>query len=285
MPFYHCVTWARVAFFQRRGCDEDHDHREAAEGHACPANSDRHTPRVWCRSESSACLTERYGVTPHRGCAVVFLFSGSSQGAEQRHHQRCIFAALQGPGQTFCLLQRRHHQPIRSVHLRLEDVSIMMALNVRPYAAEKYFKMKKSDCKEALEIYKRFLTRVTKIGEFMKLAEVRQPYYHLHLKWCQETGFNIGWTLFLPSQTVGVDKNDIPDINYVSQHVLQHSFLFQPLSRAGTVNRNATNSALTHTHKHNPDSPAIISSPSVSTRGWWWIWQTQMIRSHLSKAR
>ncbi|TMS12281.1 Clathrin coat assembly protein AP180 [Larimichthys crocea] len=50
---------------------------------------------------------------------------------------------------------------------------------------EKYFKMKKSDCKEALEIYKRFLTRVTKIGEFMKLAE-----------------------------TVGVDKNDIPDINY-----------------------------------------------------------------------
>ncbi|KAK1888595.1 Clathrin coat assembly protein AP180 [Dissostichus eleginoides] len=50
---------------------------------------------------------------------------------------------------------------------------------------EKYFKMKKSDCKEALEIYKRFLTRVTKIGEFMKMAE-----------------------------TVGVEKNDIPDINY-----------------------------------------------------------------------
>lgn len=43
---------------------------------------------------------------------------------------------------------------------------------------EKYFKMKKSDCKEALEIYKRFLTRVTKIGEFMKLAEVRD--YHLY---------------------------------------------------------------------------------------------------------
>lgn len=39
--------------------------------------------------------------------------------------------------------------------------------------------MKKSDCKEALEIYKRFLTRVTKIGEFMKLAEVKcsqQPF-------------------------------------------------------------------------------------------------------------
>ncbi|XP_068432632.1 clathrin coat assembly protein AP180-like [Clinocottus analis] len=57
---------------------------------------------------------------------------------------------------------------------------------------EKYFKMKKSDCKEALEIYKRFLTRVTKIGEFLKLAE-----------------------------TVGVDKNDIPDINYAPSSILE----------------------------------------------------------------
>nr|XP_020479347.1 clathrin coat assembly protein AP180-like [Monopterus albus] len=57
---------------------------------------------------------------------------------------------------------------------------------------EKYFKMKKSDCKEALEIYKRFLTRVTKIGEFMKLAEI-----------------------------VGVDKNDIPDINYAPSSILE----------------------------------------------------------------
>ncbi|XP_034555072.1 clathrin coat assembly protein AP180-like [Notolabrus celidotus] len=57
---------------------------------------------------------------------------------------------------------------------------------------EKYFKMKKSDCKEALEIYKRFLTRVTKIGEFMKLSE-----------------------------TVGVDKNDIPDINYAPSSILE----------------------------------------------------------------
>ncbi|XP_041832273.1 clathrin coat assembly protein AP180 isoform X3 [Melanotaenia boesemani] len=57
---------------------------------------------------------------------------------------------------------------------------------------EKFFKMKKNECKEALEIYKRFLTRVTKIGEFMKLAE-----------------------------TVGVDKNDIPDINYAPSSILE----------------------------------------------------------------
>lgn len=33
--------------------------------------------------------------------------------------------------------------------------------------------MKKSECKDSLEIYKKFLTRVTKIAEFMKIAEVR----------------------------------------------------------------------------------------------------------------
>lgn len=46
MPPCRRVTRGRVAFMQRRGRDEDHDHREAAEGHACPANSDRHTPGV-----------------------------------------------------------------------------------------------------------------------------------------------------------------------------------------------------------------------------------------------
>lgn len=33
--------------------------------------------------------------------------------------------------------------------------------------------MKKSECKDSLDIYKKFLTRVTKIAEFMKIAEVR----------------------------------------------------------------------------------------------------------------
>ncbi|XP_051974971.1 clathrin coat assembly protein AP180 [Xyrauchen texanus] len=57
---------------------------------------------------------------------------------------------------------------------------------------EKYFKMKKSECKDSLEIYKRFLTRVTKISEFMKIAE-----------------------------QVGVDKNDIPDISYAPSSILE----------------------------------------------------------------
>ncbi|KAK3544455.1 hypothetical protein QTP86_012438 [Hemibagrus guttatus] len=62
---------------------------------------------------------------------------------------------------------------------------IINLLGMRHFYSKKYFKMKKSDCKESLEIYKKFLTRVTKISEFMKIAE-----------------------------QVGVDKNDIPDISY-----------------------------------------------------------------------
>ncbi|XP_040284639.1 clathrin coat assembly protein AP180 isoform X2 [Bufo bufo] len=47
---------------------------------------------------------------------------------------------------------------------------------------EKFFEMKKGQCKDALEIYKRFLTRMTRVSEFMKIAEV------------------------------GIDKGDMPDL-------------------------------------------------------------------------
>lgn len=35
--------------------------------------------------------------------------------------------------------------------------------------------MKKGQCKDALEIYKRFLTRMTRVSEFLKVAEVSGP--------------------------------------------------------------------------------------------------------------
>ncbi|KAJ8409181.1 hypothetical protein AAFF_G00242020 [Aldrovandia affinis] len=57
---------------------------------------------------------------------------------------------------------------------------------------EKFFKMKKAECRDALEIYKRFLTRMTRISEFMKIAE-----------------------------QVGVDKNDIPDLSYAPPSLLE----------------------------------------------------------------
>lgn len=41
------------------------------------------------------------------------------------------------------------------------------------HLTEKYFDMKKTQCKEGLDIYKKFLTRMTRISEFLKVAEVR----------------------------------------------------------------------------------------------------------------
>ncbi|XP_028993517.1 phosphatidylinositol-binding clathrin assembly protein isoform X3 [Betta splendens] len=49
---------------------------------------------------------------------------------------------------------------------------------------EKYFDMKKNQCKEALDIYKKFLYRMTKLSEFLKVAE-----------------------------QIGIDQGDIPDLS------------------------------------------------------------------------
>uniref|UniRef100_A0A3P8WZK0 Phosphatidylinositol-binding clathrin assembly protein n=1 Tax=Cynoglossus semilaevis TaxID=244447 RepID=A0A3P8WZK0_CYNSE len=49
---------------------------------------------------------------------------------------------------------------------------------------EKYFDMKKLQCKDGLDIYKKFLTRMTRISEFLKVAE-----------------------------QVGIDRGDIPDLS------------------------------------------------------------------------
>lgn len=38
--------------------------------------------------------------------------------------------------------------------------------------AEKYFEMNKKQCREALDIYKRFLVRMERVSEFLKVAEV-----------------------------------------------------------------------------------------------------------------
>uniref|UniRef100_A0A3B5KNL5 Synaptosome associated protein 91 n=1 Tax=Takifugu rubripes TaxID=31033 RepID=A0A3B5KNL5_TAKRU len=51
---------------------------------------------------------------------------------------------------------------------------------------EKFFQMKRSQCKDGLEIYKRFLTRMTRVSDFFKIAE-----------------------------QMGIDKNDIPELTQV----------------------------------------------------------------------
>lgn len=56
------------------------------------------------------------------------------------------------------------------------DIFPMLIGNANCYLSsftEKYFDMKKVQCKEGLDIYKKFLTRMTRISEFLKVAEVR----------------------------------------------------------------------------------------------------------------
>uniref|UniRef100_A0AAZ3PE92 Phosphatidylinositol-binding clathrin assembly protein n=1 Tax=Oncorhynchus tshawytscha TaxID=74940 RepID=A0AAZ3PE92_ONCTS len=57
---------------------------------------------------------------------------------------------------------------------------------------EKYFDMKKNQCKDALEIYKTFLNRMTKLSEFLKVAE-----------------------------QVGIDQGDIPDLTQAPSSLLE----------------------------------------------------------------
>uniref|UniRef100_A0A8C1KBL6 Phosphatidylinositol-binding clathrin assembly protein n=1 Tax=Cyprinus carpio TaxID=7962 RepID=A0A8C1KBL6_CYPCA len=56
---------------------------------------------------------------------------------------------------------------------------------------EKYFDMKKAQCKEGLDIYKKFLTRMMRISEFLKVAE-----------------------------QVGIDRGDIPDLSQAPSSLL-----------------------------------------------------------------
>ncbi|KAL7987925.1 hypothetical protein Chor_006844, partial [Crotalus horridus] len=57
---------------------------------------------------------------------------------------------------------------------------------------EKFFEMKKGQCKDALEIYKRFLTRMARVSEFLKVAE-----------------------------QVGIDKGDIPDLTQAPSSLME----------------------------------------------------------------
>nr|XP_034335486.1 phosphatidylinositol-binding clathrin assembly protein-like isoform X19 [Crassostrea gigas] len=65
--------------------------------------------------------------------------------------------------------------------------------------SEKYFDMNKKQCKDTLEIYKRFLVRMDKVSEFLKTAETAESKY----------GKNASKS---PQQSVGIDKSDIPDL-------------------------------------------------------------------------
>ncbi|XP_022920569.1 phosphatidylinositol-binding clathrin assembly protein LAP [Onthophagus taurus] len=56
---------------------------------------------------------------------------------------------------------------------------------------EKYFEMNKKQCREALDLYKKFLIRMDRVGEFLKVAE-----------------------------NIGIDKGDIPDLTKAPNSLL-----------------------------------------------------------------
>lgn len=71
--FTHCylcyIQWLFFSFvvcFQRWGRDEDHDHWEAVERHACSTNSDWHTPRVWRKSDVDSTSTFTWQMQHHK---------------------------------------------------------------------------------------------------------------------------------------------------------------------------------------------------------------------------
>nr|XP_023030012.1 phosphatidylinositol-binding clathrin assembly protein LAP-like [Leptinotarsa decemlineata] len=57
---------------------------------------------------------------------------------------------------------------------------------------EKFFEMNKKQCREALDLYKKFLIRMDRVGEFLKVAE-----------------------------NIGIDKGDIPDLTRAPNSLLQ----------------------------------------------------------------
>ena len=55
----------------------------------------------------------------------------------------------------------------------------MMGWNILSCFVEKYFDMNKKHCKEALDVYKKFLARMDRVCEFLKVAEVDILSYNL----------------------------------------------------------------------------------------------------------
>lgn len=78
---------------------------------------------------------------------------------------------------------------------------------------EKYFDMNKKHARDALDLYKKFLVRMDRVGEFLKVAEVR---IINNLKTIRIFKLNCLSSL----QNVGIDKGDIPDLTKAPSSLL-----------------------------------------------------------------
>ncbi|XP_014872897.1 clathrin coat assembly protein AP180 isoform X2 [Poecilia latipinna] len=103
---------------------------------------------------------------------------------------------------------------------------------------EKFFQMKRSQCKDGLEIYKRFLTRMTRVSEFFKIAE-----------------------------QVGIDKNDIPELTQAPESLLEsletHLNTLEGKKPSPTKDATANNStpAAAAAAPAKPAPPAVAGGP------------------------
>ena len=65
--------------------------------------------------------------------------------------------------------------------------------------------MNKKQCREALDMYKKFIDRTDKVSQYFKVAEVRETYEHLPNQ-----------PLPMTLQSTGMEHNEIPDLAQVS---------------------------------------------------------------------
>ncbi|XP_061529809.1 clathrin coat assembly protein AP180 isoform X6 [Phycodurus eques] len=136
---------------------------------------------------------------------MSFDFVRVKKGAEGTMRTMTVEKLLKGmpilQGQIDALLDFEVHQPELNNGVINACFLLLFKDLIKLYACyndgiinllEKFFQMKRSQCKDGLEIYKRFLTRMTRVSEFFKIAE-----------------------------QVGIDKNDIPELTQAPESLLE----------------------------------------------------------------
>nr|CAD7412034.1 unnamed protein product [Timema poppensis] len=92
---------------------------------------------------------------------------------------------------------------------------------------EKYFDMNKKQCRDALDLYKKFLIRMDRVAEFLKVAEERRKskvnavgmrYLENVFEETRMDRISNEWVL--SGGNVGIDKGDIPDLTKAPSSLL-----------------------------------------------------------------
>ncbi|CAN0298621.1 unnamed protein product [Lampetra planeri] len=98
---------------------------------------------------------------------------------------------------------------------------------------EKFFELKKTQSKDALELYKKFLTRMTRVAEFFKIAE-----------------------------QIGIDKGDIPDIAQAPSSLLEAMEQHVAIQEAKKGKEGSTGSP----HPSRTPTPTLTATTSAAAQ-------------------